>query len=54
MKHLLRKLSMKKKLGVTELVWDIITIKVYLAAILKRLCCHSNGGQAQVLNSFPL
>ena len=43
---------MEKKLAVTELVCDIITIKVYLAAILKRLCCHGNSCQAQVPNSF--
>ena len=54
MKHVLCKLLMKKKSRVTELVRDIITIKLYLVAILKRLCCYSNWCQAQVLNSFPL
>ena len=45
---------MKKKTGVTELVFDLNCSKVKISTILKRHCCHSNSSYVTFVKESKL
>ena len=49
-----RKSFLKKKIGVTELVFELNCSKVKISAILKRHCCHSNSGYVTFVKESKL
>ena len=50
--HTRIKLLIKKKMGVTQVFFELNKLKRKLAAILKRLCCHSNYSYTLFRHNF--